>query len=647
MQRYLKKFSLWLRKSAEKRSLSKSKMIHSQLVISGLEPDTHLWASMVNAYVKCGSTGYALKVFDKMTVRDIVSWNALISGYLEHGQPDNGLYLFVRMQREGLVLNEFALATGLKACSMCLELDLGKLVHAQVIKLGFCLDLFIGSSLVDLYAKCGLMELAYGVFCSMPVKSVMVWNALLNGYAEEGDGRKLIYMFHKIKDMETKFNNFILATVLKGFASSGDIKAGEAVHSLVVKLGYVLDGIVTLTLLDMYTKCGCAEETIKVFNSIQDPNVVAWNKVLICLEQQGRGREAANWFTLMRCTNVKPNEFTFASLICVGGDLRDLRYGESVQACVCKYGFESETLISNALLSMYMQNGCPFQGLRMFEKITDKDSVSWNALLSGLQDHQTCGWAPRIFKEMLVRGFQPNNITFNSVLRCGSSLFDVAFGRQIHVHIIKNRLHYSNFIGTALIDMYAKCGCLNDADVAFNRLIKRNLFAWTTMISSYAQADQANETLTCFIKMQQEGVKPNEFTLASCLSGCSDITTFETGQSLHSMSIKSGLSLDRYVSTALVHMYGKCGYTADAETIFKELVVRDTVSWNAMINIYVESGKERLALEAFKMMLDEKISPDEVSLRIIRYAYNNLCMSNEVEHHHHSLLNELIQQNIR
>ncbi|KAH7554467.1 hypothetical protein ACOSQ2_028415 [Xanthoceras sorbifolium] len=630
----LKKYSLLLRNCAAKWSLNEAKMVHGQLIVTRLEPDTHLWASMVNAYVKCGSIVYAHKVFDKIPVRDVVSWTALISGYVDQGRADYGVSLLCWMQKEGLKLNEFALATGLKACSMCLNLNFGELLHVQAMKFGFCSDLFVRSALVDLYAKCGEMEFADRMVLSMPEQSVMLWNALLNGYAEMGDGEKLMCLFYNINDMEIKFNKFTLSTVLKGCANSGDIRTGKVVHSLAVRLGYMLDEILTLTLLDMYSKCGSADEAIKVFKSIKEPNVVAWNKIIISLEQQGHSQEAAKWFNLMGYLGFRPNEFTLASLVSVATDIGDLHYGESVQACICKYGFEFETLIGNALVSMYMQNGLLFDGVRVFEIMTNKDSVSWNALLSGFQGHETCSLGPRIFYEMLLKGFKPNNITFNSVLRCCSSLSDVAFGRQVHAHIIKNRLDDENFVGTALVNMYAKSGCLKDADVAFNILIKRNLVAWTTIISGYAQANQVEETLMCFSKMQHEGVKPNEFTLASCLNGCSDMATLESGRMLHSMAVKSGHLLDRFVSTALVDMYGKCGCIEDAEAVFKGLVSRDTVLWNAMIGVYVKYGEGNKALEAFAMMLDEGIVPDEVTLRIVSYAYSYMGWTKEGNDHY-------------
>ncbi|XP_037496309.1 putative pentatricopeptide repeat-containing protein At3g23330 [Jatropha curcas] len=231
---------------------------------------------------------------------------------------------------------------------------------------------------------------------------------------------------------------------------------------------------------------------------------------------------------------------------------------------------------------------------------------------------------PRIFYQMLMKGLKPNMYTFIGVIRSCTSLLDVRFGRQVHAHIIKNSLDGNDFIGTGLIDMYAKSRCLEDADVVFNRLANRDLFSWTVIISGYAQTDYAENAVKYLVEMLREGMKPNEFTLASCLSGCSHIATLGNGQQLHSVAIKSGhfgdlVAIksghfgDLYVASALVDMYGKCGCIKDAEAIFKGLFSRDTISWNTIISGYSQHGQGKNALEAFQMMLDEGIVPDEIT----------------------------------
>ncbi|THG00008.1 hypothetical protein TEA_017545 [Camellia sinensis var. sinensis] len=631
----LKGYSEKLRDCALKLSLNEGKAIHGQVIKNGIHPDMHLWVSLINFYAKCHVLNFACQVLDEMPEQDVVSWTALISGFVADGYGSDGIYLFSVMRNEGIRPNEFSLATCLKACSICLDLEFGKQVHAEVIKLGFFSDIYVGSALVDLYAKCGEMEYADKVFFCMPKQNDVSWNALLNGYAQMGDEEKVFKMFCGIKS-KMKYSKFTLSTVLKGFANSRNLGAGRVVHSMAIKIGCELDEFVSCTLVDMYSKCELADDALKVFMRIKNPDKVAWTAMITCFDQQGQKGEAAKLFRLMRKTGLRPNQFTLASIVSSAIDFSP-HYGESIHACVYKYGFESENLVCNALITMYMKIESVDDGYRVFDAMSNRDVVSWNALLSGFHDNETFDQGPSIFNQMLVEGFKPNMYTFISILRSCSSLWNVSFGKQVHAHIIKESLDENSFIGTALIDMYAKCKCLGDAEAVFNRSNEKDLFTWTVMISGYAQTDQGEKAIQCFNQMQKEGVKPNEFTLASCLRGCAGIASLENGRLLHSLAIKSGHFGDIFVASALVDMYGKCGSIEDSETFFKGLDFRDTVAWNTIICGYSQHGQADKALEAFKFMLDEGVVPDGVTFLGILSACSHMGLTEEGKKHFTSM----------
>ncbi|KAB1209471.1 hypothetical protein CJ030_MR6G018854 [Morella rubra] len=473
------------------------------------------------------------------------------------------------------------------------------------------------------------MELADSVSFCMPKQSDISWNALLNGYAQVGVGKEALKLFCRMRESEMKFNKFTLSTILKGCAASGNLREGQAVHSVAIKMGYELDEFLGCSLVDMYSKCGLAYDALKAFQQIKDPDVVAWSAMITCMDQQGHSQEAAELFWLMRHAGVPPNQFSFASLVSAATDLEYLEYGESLHACICKYGFETEMSVSKALITMYMKNRCPQSGALVFEAMTDHDLVSWNALLSGCHGYESSDLGQRIFYQMLEEGFMPNIYTYISVLRSCSSLSDIGFGRQVHALIIKASLDGNDFVGITLEDMYAKSKCLEDADVVFNRLINRDLFAWTVSITGNAQNDRAEKAIKCFSLMQQEGVKPNEFTLSGCLGGCSHIAALETGQQLHYMAIKAGQFGDVFVSSALVDMYAKCGCIEDADAVFEVLVFRDVVAWNTMICGYSHHGHGQKALKTFWKMLDKGSMPDAINFLGVLSACSHMGLVEE------------------
>ncbi|KAH7572164.1 hypothetical protein JRO89_XS04G0213800 [Xanthoceras sorbifolium] len=609
----LRLYSTVLRDSASNRSLHEAMAVHRQVIKNGIDPDLHLWNSLVNAYTKGGSFQYARQVFDQMPKRDVVSWTALIAGLVAEGYGKDGIGLYREMRKDGVRSNGIALVTALKACSMCLDLDFGTQLHAEACKLGVCVDIFVGSAIVNLYAKCGDMERAERVFVYVPVKNAVLWHTMLNGYVQMGVGDKVLKIFCGMRELDLKFSKFSLSTVLKSCAHLKNWRGGKVVHAVAVKIGFEIDEFLSCCLLDMYSKCGLVDNAIKVFGRMKDPNIVAWSVMINCLDKLGKSEAAAEKFCLMRHKDLKPNQHTFASIVAAATTLGNRLYCEGIHSCIVKHGFESDNFICNALVTMYMKISSVHNGWWVFKAMSFRNLASWNALLSGIPNSETCDQVPKIFSQMLVEGFKPDIYTFISILRSCSSFLNIVFGRQVHVHVVKNGLEDNNFVGTALISMYAKSRCLEDAILLFNRLTERDLSTWTVTIAGFAQNQQGEKAVQCFSQMQREGLKPNEFTLSSCFSGCSSLITLEPGRQLHSLANKSGLLSNIYVASALVELYVKHRCIEDAWTVFIGMASHNAISWNTIICGYSQHGQGKKALEAFRIMLDEGVPPDEVT----------------------------------
>ncbi|XP_057968569.1 putative pentatricopeptide repeat-containing protein At3g01580 [Malania oleifera] len=622
----LRRFSGVLHICALYGCLNEGKAIHGQVIKDGIVPDLHLWNSLVNVYAKCETLKCAQQVFEKMPERDVASWTILITGFVAAGYSTSGIKLFCEMKKEGIRPNECTFTTILKACSMSFDLGLGNQLHAQVIKIGAFLDVFVGSALVGVYSKHGEMELADRVFSCMPIKNAVSWNALLNGYAQMGQGEQVLKHFSRITQSEMKFSEFNLSIVLKGCADLGYLKEGQAVHSLVIKISFES---LSCSLLDMYSKCGLVDDALRVFGSINEPNVVAWTTMISCLNQHGWNLEAACLFCQMRHAGVRPNQFTLASIASVAATFGGQHYCESIHACACKSGSESDLFLCNAIITMYMKIGSVPNGWQAFKSIRDPDLTSWNALLSGFNENGTCEHGMSIFRQMLGEGFTPDAYTFVGILGSCSSDSNISFGKQVHAHVFKNSLDNNVFVGTALIDMYAKSRCLEEANVIFNRLSERDIYSWTAIIAGYAQAVQGDKAIKCFSQMHREGMKPNEFTVSSCLSGCASLATLKNGQQIHSFATKAGLSSYTYVASALVDMYWKCRCIEDAETVFKGMVSRSIVLWNTIICGYSQHGQGEKALEAFRIMIDEGTTPDEITFIGVLSACSHMGLIEE------------------
>ncbi|XP_047332978.1 pentatricopeptide repeat-containing protein At2g03880, mitochondrial-like [Impatiens glandulifera] len=625
----LKQLSKMLQDCGLNSCLRQGKAIHGVIIKNSIQPDMYLWISLINFYAKCRRLNFARQVLDIMPDRDVVSWTVLIAGFVTEGLYVGGISLFCQMRKEGITPNEFTLATVVKACSICLDLDFGTQIHSEIVKTGVFSDVYVGSAVVDLYAKCGHMEYAESSFFNMPEQNVVSWNALLNGYAQTGDG-EVIKLFSKMSNPNIKFSNFTLSTVLKGIANSVSLVSGQSVHACSIKTGNALDQFISSALVYMYSKCGMSYDAHKVFLNLDNPDVVTWSAIISCFDQEGRKREAVKLFCSMRNDGIVPNQFTLSSLISSTADLGDLGLCESIHACVNKYGFGSEIAIGNALISMYMRLGSIRCGSRLFDEMRCRDLVSWNSLLSGFQISDQ---GLVIFKQMIVEGLKPNVCSFIGALKCCSNLQELGFAKQIHALVGKEGLDGDPFVGTALVDSYAKCNRLEEAAMIFNGLNKKDVFSWTVMISAYAQNDQGENSIRLFNQMRKDGFDSNEFTLASCLKGCARITSLESGRQLHSLAIKSGNLNDNFVASSLVDMYGKCGCLLEAANFFKGNDWYDIVMWNTIIHCYSDHGKANESLKIFETIIEEGLVPDSVTFLGILSACSRMGLTEEGEKH--------------
>ncbi|KAJ0971397.1 hypothetical protein J5N97_019356 [Dioscorea zingiberensis] len=608
----VRSYSVMLQCCTSKRSVLEGKSVHARLLRSSVEPDVHLWDCLVNFYSKCSLVDYAYNVLDEMPRRDVVAWASLISGYVLENKGREGVRMVSEMRREGIQPNGFTLAAGLKASAICLNLSFGRQLHGEVIKLQFLSDLFVGSSLIDLYVKCGELELAEKLFFGLPQLSAVSWNVLLNGYAHVGDEKKVVSLYSQITDLETRLSKHTLSIVLKCCSRSGDARHGGAVHSLVIKIGLDIDEYLGCALVDMYSKSGLVDDAYRIFARIKACDVAVWSAMISCFDQQGFGVEAIELFRNMNHVGVKPNQFTLSTIASVASLIASEKFSASIHAFIVKSGFSMENTLGNAVINMYIESGSVRDGCMVFNELADRDTISWNALLSGFHSGPHCEEGLRIFREMLIENFKPNKYTFISILRSCTSLMAGSYGAQIHAHILKNNLDEDSYVGTALVDMYTSCGHVENALLVFDRMKERNVFSWTVIITGYAKTDQGEEAIRTYKQMQQEGIFPNEFTLASCLRACSDLAALDTGHQLHSQTIKSGHS-DAYVSSALVDMYLKCGCIEDAEVVFDGSTSRDVVSWNTMICGFSQHGYGEKALELFHGMIDEGVKPDNIT----------------------------------
>ncbi|XP_057844583.2 pentatricopeptide repeat-containing protein At2g03880, mitochondrial-like [Cryptomeria japonica] len=604
-----------------KNALLQGKIVHSFIAHRrfAFAKRTTFQNKLIYMYVKCGSLVDARKVFNHMKERDAVSWNMIIGGYRKNGYPREVVTLFHQMQRTGLQPDEFTFASVLPACAKMGDLEQGMDIHQSIEDRGISSNVVVATALVDMYAKCGSIDRARELFDKMPERNVVSWTAMIAGYAQIGFVEKALETFKRMSLAGVKPNSTTFASILPACTKMGALEQGMDIHQSITEGGYRSDVVVASALVDMYAKCGSIDKARKLFDGMRQKDVVSWNALIAGYALNGFIEKALETFKEMQLTGVEPDSTTFASILPICTKMGALEKGMGIHQIIKDRGISSD-VIATALVDMYAKCGSLDKACELFDKIPQRDVISWTAMVGGYAQNGFVEKALETFKQMQLAGVRPNPTTFVSILPACAKMGALEQGINIHKSIMEGGFLSDIIVGNALVDMYAKCGCIDKARELFDKMPRKNVVSWNAMLGGYAQNGFVEKALETFKQMQLAGIKPNSTTFASILPACAKMGALEQGMDIHQSIMEGGFLLDNIVGNALVDMYAKCGSIDKARELFDRLPQKDVISWNAMIAGYAQNGFCKDAFKIFELMQHSRTYPNIVSFACILYA---------------------------
>eukprot|EP01018_Ginkgo_biloba_P024347 Gb_24633 [translate_table: standard] len=453
-------------------SLAQCRLIHGIIFQTGFHTDVFVASALVDMYAKCGSIEDARQVFHRMSTRDMVSWVAMVAGCAQNGYGEDALKLFCQMQQECMKPNHFIFSSVLSACANLAALEQ---VHAHIIKIESDSGVSVANALVTMYARCGSVKKAHTLFQKMHKRDVISWNAVISGYAQRGNGCEALQLFEQMHRLDMRPNYITFASVLSASASVEALEEGKQVHANAIKTGYFSNVLVGGALVDMYAKCGSVEDARLAFDKTSEKNVVLWNVMLVGYGQSGNCDESFKLFREMQWAGMRPNQFTFPSVLRTCASLAALDQGEQVHTHIIKTGFESNVFVASILIDMYAKCGSIENARQVLDKMPEQDMVSWTAMIAGYAQHEHGKEALQLFEEMQWAGMQQDHMPFSSALSACTSLEALEQGKQVHAHMIKTGYDYDVSVGNTLVTMYAKCGSIGDASKIFNKMAEHNV----------------------------------------------------------------------------------------------------------------------------------------------------------------------------
>ncbi|KAH7286986.1 hypothetical protein KP509_32G031800 [Ceratopteris richardii] len=510
--------------------------------------------SLISMYGKCGSITEAEEVFQRgANARDLVTWNAMLSAYIDLGENQKALQLFRQLHNEGINPDARTFIMGLLAChnnkehvevgekvfSEEFSFDIGECIHAGAKKNCVLSNDFFLSTLIIMYGKCKSCARAENVFCSIGNPDIVQWNSMLTAYIELGLAVKTLQAFvqlnkeAKIPDQHT----FVLALqaccllaeegipfIQLGYAKLMALEIGEALLHDAWKQGYASNSFLNTAMISLYGKCGIIEKAEAIFSQVDRQRVTTWNAVLSTYIELGKGEKALQLYSTMQKEGVSPDSVTFVV---------------AIQACCI---------------------------------ILEKENAS----------------------------------------RLSSSV-SLEIGKALHMDAEREGLDTKEFVGNTLLHMYGKCGAIDDAEKIFGQLPQYNIILWNTMLSVLAEQGLADKASILFLQMQETGILMNEGTLISILQASSVAGWMDLCMKIHFIIVAEGYDTYSTLITTLIHTYGNCASIADAKTAFSGLCQYDLISCSAYLDSLVQTCHFDACLEAFEFMRRIGLEPDGVT----------------------------------
>ncbi|KAI5067792.1 hypothetical protein GOP47_0018320 [Adiantum capillus-veneris] len=530
-----------------------------------------------------------------------------------------------------------SIIAALKSCSSNSKLTLqdGKQLHACIVEEFSSSNILAANSLIDMYAKCKSLDDAFNLFFHLKERDLVSWNAIIGGSTLNGECDKALQLFEQMLVEDIRPDRVTILCTLKACATSTFLTKGLQVHVYVLSNSRLWEDVkVKNTLIDMYCKCGTVERAKHVFNSSTIMSVVTWNAMILGYTQQGDSGKAFELFQEMQSSGVDSNENTCVSILracCTKSTLPD---GMLVYFFVMEKGMDRDACIDSALVNMYSKCGALEDAHEVFRQARGKDVVIWAALIGGYADNGRYFEALDLFEKMLQHGVEPNYVAYLGIIKVCTNLASLDHGRRIHSYIKHSRLEVVTTLGNALIDMYLKCGGLQDAHDVFNNLVQRDVVSWSTFIAGNVELGLFEEGFLLFKHMQKEGHEPSCITLAYLFKACSSMNALAEGKLAHAFSVELSVECLVLTRNTLVFMYVNCKSFEDACSVFRHSSKEDVDTWNAMIGGCLDY---RTSLQYYTNMLQSGLKPNEITFVGLLSACSHTGLVNEGLDHFRSM----------
>ncbi|GAB4860152.1 hypothetical protein Ancab_011630 [Ancistrocladus abbreviatus] len=538
---------------------------HGLALKIGIDHNMYVGNALLSMYGKCRCISEAVRAFADLQEPNEVSFTAMMGGLAETEKVEEALEIFKLMHQKRICIDSVSLSSILGVCarggsgesgfshwndSLFAKVH-GQLIHCLAIKLGFENDFRLNNSLLDMYAKNSDMGSAESIFYHVSVPNTVSWNIMIAGYGQNYQIEKALELVERME-----------------FS------------------GFEPDKVTFINMLSACIKAGDIALARQVFDKMACPSLSSWNAILSGYSQIENHREAIMLFREMQFRNIKPDRSTLAIILCSCAGMGLLDSGKQVHAVSLKSAFHGDMYVGSGLITLYSKNGRMDKAMVVFDKLPELDIVCWNSMIAGFSSHSMDKEAFAFYNTMRGRDMSPTQFSYSTLLSFCAEQSLSSQGRQIHAQILKVGYVNDVFVGSALIDMYCKCGDVDGARQFFDMMPSRNTVTWNEMIHGYAQNGYGDQAVHLYHYMITLGEKPDDVTFIAALTACSHSGLVDEGLKIfEAISVEHKMEplLDHY--TCIIDALGRAGRLHEAELLISSMPCKnDPVIWEVLLS---------------------------------------------------------------
>ena len=478
---------------------------------------------------------------------------------------------------------------------------------------------------------------AHLAFNQIEPPTLVVWNHKIRGFSQSDNPVEAIHMYTRMHHQGITGNNLTLIFLFKACARIPDVVFGQKIHVHALKLGFESYLYVSNALIHMYWMCGQLGFAQKMFDEMLDRDLVSWNSLICGYSQYNKYKEVLRLFYAMREANIKADAVTMVKVILACSHLGDWKVADSMIEYIKENNVEIDVYLGNTLIDIYRRRSLVELAQGVFDRMRERNIVSWNALIMGyakvgnltvarklfdnMPKRDVISWttmitsysqtsqfadAVKLFQEMMVAKVRPDKFTVTSVLSACARLGKLDVGWAVHDYICKHGVEADIYVGNSLIDMYCKCGLVEKALEVFQDMKDKDSVSWTSVISGLAVNGFADSALNLFSQMLREGVRPTHGTFVGILLACAHVGFVNEGlEYFESMEKVHGLVPEMKHYGCVVDLLSRSGNIDKAYEFIKKMpVAPDVVVWRILLSACKLHGNVALAEIVTRKLLE-------------------------------------------